>query len=64
MDKISQLAIKCGVSRTTVMNVVKRIHEIEGGNTYRYPTEEEVANRKQFYKKSGRPRKYEFEEKE
>lgn len=62
MDKITQLAIKCGVSRGTVMNVAKRIHELESGDTYRYPTEEEIANRKQFYKKSGRPPKYKFEE--
>lgn len=62
MDKITQLAIKCGVCRTTVMTVAKRIHEIEGGTTYRYPTEEEIINRHKFYKPSGRPKKYKFEE--
>ena len=42
MTKIDELAMKCGVSRSTVMNVAQRIHEIEGGNEYRYPTEEEI----------------------
>lgn len=62
MNKIEELAIKCGVSRQTVMNVATRIHELEGGTEWRYPTEEEVRNRKQFYKKSGRPRKIIFKE--
>lgn len=64
MDKITQLAIKCGVSRGTVMNVAKRIHDLEGGDTYRYPTEDEIINRKRFYKKSGRPPKYPFTKEE
>ena len=45
MTRIDELAMKCGVSRSTVMNVAQRIHEIEGGNEYRYPTEEEINNR-------------------
>lgn len=63
MNKIEELAIKCGVSRQTVMNVAERIHELEGGGTeWRYPTEEEVRNRHQFYRKCGRPRKIIFKE--
>lgn len=62
MDKITQLAMKCGVCRATVLTVAKRIHDIEGGTTYRYPTEEEIINRHKFYKPSGRPKKYNFEE--
>ena len=45
MTRIDELALKCGVSRSTVMNVAKRIHEIEGGGkVWRYPTEEEINN--------------------
>lgn len=62
MTKIDELAIKCGVSRSTVMNVAKRIHEQEGGTEWRYPTEEEIKNRKQFYRKSGRPTKFKMKE--
>lgn len=58
MTKIDELAFKCGVSRSTVMNVAQRIHEIEGGNEWRYPTEEEINNRSQYYRKSGRPTKF------
>ena len=63
MTRIDELALKCGVSRSTVMNVAKRIHEIEGGGkVWRYPTEEEINNRKQYYKKSGRPTKFKIKE--
>ena len=62
MDKITQLALECGVCRATVMKVAERIHEKEGGDTYRYPTKEEIINRHKFYKPSGRPKKYNFEE--
>lgn len=62
MTRIDELAMKCGVSRSTVMNVVKRIHEIEGGTEYRYPTEEEINNRQRYYKKSGRPTKFKMKE--
>ncbi len=62
MTKIEELALVCGVSRSTVMNVAKRIHEIEGGTEWRYPTEDEIKNRKQFYKTSGRPTKFKMKE--
>ena len=38
MTRIDELAMKCGVSRSTVMNVAQRIHEIEAETEYRYPT--------------------------
>lgn len=62
MTRIDELAKKCGVSRQTVMTVVERIHEREGGTEWRYPTEEEVRNRAVYYKKSGRPTKFKFKE--
>lgn len=63
MTRIDELALKCGVSRSTVMNVAKRIHEIEGGGkVWRYPTEEEINNRQRYYKKSGRPTKFKMKE--
>ena len=63
MTRIDELALKCGVSRATVMNVAKRIHEIEGGGkVWRYPNEEEINNRKQYYKKSGRTTKLKMKE--
>ena len=64
MTRIDELAMKCGVSRSTVMNVAQRIHEIEGGTEYRYPTEEEINNRQRYYKKSGRPTKFKRREEE
>ena len=62
MTRIDELAMKCGVSRSTVMNVAQRIHEIEGWNEYRYPTEEGINNRQRYYKKSGRPTKFKMKE--
>lgn len=57
MRKTLELAIKCGVSESTVYAIAKRIYAMY--NEIRLPTEYEINNRKQlFYKKSGRPTKY------
>ncbi len=58
MRKTLELAIKCNVSENTVRRVAQRIYEINECNVLRYPTEYEINNRQQFYKKKGRPTKY------
>lgn len=54
MRKTLELAIKCGVSESTVYTVCKRIHEKE--KIWRYPTVDEIVNRER--KKGGRPTKF------